>query len=815
MHLRLHHCTKLQQFSQIAYLVPCSNDIQDHVRIRLAVPEDARFQNPMPNNPDARPKLDPATGHVKQPKFDRPINIESRRVTSEELKQVLMNRVDRSSGASSVHDLDDICEPFRNQPLPATNAHVGRARSRPRKPKVVARPEQNKPRSPPKPRGRSPAKPVSNPQQAGREMPEADRTAQGRYQSSSAPMSANTTQPVALSQPNQQSNFAMRPGDPCAGLNAQQFSVQPGASSMRPASPWTGPAAQHGHRAQPSSMAYQVPSDARAVPQQSSSQLPPAEAFAGASNAGPAPQQYQPIPPGNPWHTGPLQAGQTAQQFSNQQAPAWLAHSSQHHAALGPQHAPPPSNPVFHGHIQPGPAAQQFSSQQFPGPVNRGMHSSVPGPNQSQGLQASNAWQPGPSQPVQAGRPVSSQQPPPFTHHQISHSMPAPQQYHQPQMSDAWQPGPSQSAQAVQQSRSQGPPLYANQDVSFSTPAQIQVANPHLSSAWHPQAGPNPQQTSDQATPAHANHSLYQGTSAAQPFPGMQPSNTWPTGPSQRGTDLQDFPSQPSSAFAHPERELPAQSHQRSHEEPSSELWNPNDFEMRELAQLTRMDSPAFFANSDPSHPEAAPQQSHGPPASNTWSPGQGAAVQPYGFPAQPSGVPVWSQPTPGDHGGFASLPPGHGEPTAQLDAPGPSRMSSPEFPEEFYRIFDKDYEDVLPAGPATNVQSTMGRQAFQSSPMHAAAGSKPAGMGRYPSPPNDFAADFFDIIDAGNNTLNATNPAAHPGAAHPNQSFTGLTASEIHFVPPSEASASADPRPSSPDILEAFFGSHQIDDME
>ena len=139
--------------------------------------------------------------------------------------------------------------------------------------------------------------------------------------------------------------------------------------------------------------------------------------------------------------------------------------------------------------------------------------------------------------------------------------------------------------------------------------------------------------------------------------------------------------------------------------------------------------------------------------------------------------------------------------------------MSSPEFPEDVYRMFDQPVENELPAEAVTHFQSATDRQTVQSNAMHPLAGSSPGLLERCPSPPAAFAADFFDSIDASNSIAHAPPPVANHMETSPKTGFAGLTAGDLHFVPPAEAHTTAGSLHNSPDIMDAFFGSHNPDD--
>ena len=120
-HLRKHHCTSLQQFSQVAYLVPCTDNTQDHVRFRLASASEAMSRNPMTFNPAAQAQVDPATGQLHRPHYDASISIDARQVTIDQVKTFLVDR-SRAFKGTIMSDLERICGPITGSVMPGVQS---------------------------------------------------------------------------------------------------------------------------------------------------------------------------------------------------------------------------------------------------------------------------------------------------------------------------------------------------------------------------------------------------------------------------------------------------------------------------------------------------------------------------------------------------------------------------------------------------------------------------------------------------------------------------------------------------------------------
>ena len=489
MHIRVHHCTPLQEFSQIAYLIPCSDGTQEQVRIRLAHPDDAEFTNPVPNNPDARPKLDPPTGELRQPVFDKRISIETRHVTREQLKSVLVSRVDRSTGDSSLPDLEDICVPFRDQPpaVPIT----GRVRTyHRRQPPMHA--SRAGPMPPPKPKARSSAQPGPASQKPGDAAHvRAERAARNRLQIppqlSAAPRHAYMVRPPPLPQPRVLRHAAVRPGSPY-GLHAQQSGMrQSGTRGMQPAPPLGRPAAQHYSQVKP---AEQYPTGQ--PPPEFTYASPRFDASWHQQSLG---AQHQAPPQRTSWHQNPVQAEQAGHLFDRQQPPA-LAPSHQIYSGPGPLHGAAPSN-SWH----PGQPARQYSSHVFP-PTYAGPH---PNLDMQAPQQPVYAWQPGSAQAMRAAPHFSTQNSATYANQDISLGTSAAQPFQGALSNNAWQPVAPQAGLGPQQFTHDNPPVFGNQGMAHGAPASHLHQGPQSTNAW--QAGPSQAdpygQALQQSSPSH------------------------------------------------------------------------------------------------------------------------------------------------------------------------------------------------------------------------------------------------------------------------------------------------------------------------
>ncbi|KAK9863307.1 hypothetical protein WJX84_000718 [Apatococcus fuscideae] len=239
--------------------------------------------------------------------------------------------------------------------------------------------------------------------------------------------------------------------------------------------------------------------------------------------------------------------------------------------------------------------------------------------------------------------------------------------------SNPWHPDPLQAEPAAQHYHNQQPPAIANSAPLPAEPLTLFAAPP--SNPWqHGQAGQAAQQYSSPDSPAYGNQHMNPTSSASEQIH-TQENNAWPPGHSQGGQAVQQVISQNPPAYANQDQDLTTSARLRFQEPQSLNARQPGPSRAGPGSQQFISQFSPAIADQNLPHSILAPQYYLEAKSTNAWQQGL--------FQAGPAAQRFSSQgPTT----------------AAQLAPSDPSRMSSPEFPEEFYRMFDMGSEDRLPA---------------------------------------------------------------------------------------------------------------------